>query len=72
MSIDSKLDELLSEVAKIKTEVAFQTEDIKELKTKLEPVFEHVNGMKFLAKCLAGALGVGTLVLGILSLVMKH
>lgn len=71
MSIDSKLDKLLEDSAKMKSSLMYHGEDLKELKEKLEPVFEHVNGMKFLAKLFASILGVGTLLLGILSLILK-
>jgi hypothetical protein len=66
MSIDNKLDQLLTDVATIKTITAAHTCELAEVKSKLEPVLFHVNGLKWLVKlggicltvlsCLAGIL----------------
>lgn len=67
-SVDDKLDRLLEEVASIKVVSIHHTQELTELKDKLEPVFNHVIGMRFMFTCIAGLVGVGTLVATVLTL----
>lgn len=56
--MDSKLDRLLSDVAVIKAKVDLQSESMAELKAKLDPVFYHVNGVRWAFKIAVGVAGV--------------
>lgn len=60
-SVDDKLDQLLTDVATIKATNSYHTAELTELKEKLDPVFDHVIGMRFLFKCVAGLVAIGTL-----------
>lgn len=68
MSIDNKLDQLLSDTAALKAVSAQHTDELKELKTKLEPVFFHVTGIKWAVKLGGIAIGILTCAAGVLAL----
>lgn len=68
MDIDAKLDKLMEDVATIKVISSNHTEELKDLKDKLDPVFFHVNGVKWVVKIASGVIGLIACVAGILLL----
>lgn len=68
MSIDDKLDQLLADSAVTKTQVSQHTKELEDLKSKLEPIFDHVNGVKFVVKLGAGIVGIVSCLAGLLLL----
>jgi hypothetical protein len=67
MSLDEKVDKLLVEVTALKGTAQQHSNDLQELKQKLEPVFFHVTGMTWLGKLLGGAIALGMFVVAIFS-----
>lgn len=66
MNTEDKIDKLLADVASIKVTIRHQSEDFKELKKDLKPVFDHVTGSKWMMKLGGGIVAVLTAVAGIL------
>ena len=63
--IEEKLDNLAHSLGEIKT-------DVKELKTDLKPVFEHVHMVKGVIKAVGLGIGIGGLLVGVVKLILFH
>lgn len=68
MTLSEKIDKLLVDVAEIKLVSSTHTSELQDLKEKLDPVFFHVNGMKWVIKIASGVIGLIACVAGILML----
>lgn len=68
-TIDSKLDKLLEDVATVKAISNTHSNELRELKDKLEPVFFHVAGMQWGIRLLGGAVGLIACIAGVLALI---
>lgn len=60
MSVDSKLDQIIEELAVLKTISSQHTVDLVNLQDKLEPVFTHVTSVRAVVR--VGGAVVGTVV----------
>ena len=63
-NIESKIDQLLQDVAVVKTISTQHSLELAELKEKLEPVVIHVAGLKWTMKLVATLIGLAATVIG--------
>lgn len=56
--IEEKLDQLLQDVAIVKTKLDLHAEELHTLQERLDPVFYHVNGVRWAMKLGASLMGV--------------
>lgn len=69
--IEEKLDKILVDVAVIKTISSQHSAELADLKARLDPVFDHVTGSKWVLKMGGGLLAVITAVAGILAVILR-
>jgi len=57
-SVDDKLSKLIEDVSAIKVLTAQHSESLRDLDEKLQPIFDHVTGVKTVVKIGAGVIGI--------------
>lgn len=58
--MDDKIDKLLEDVAVIRTTVSMHSEELKELKENLKPVFFQITGFRWAVRTITVLVGVGS------------
>lgn len=79
MTLGEKIDKLLEDLAHVKTDVALikdrgslLREEVDELKEQVKPVVQHVASLRFVVKLVLVLVPVGSLVVGIVALALRH
>ena len=63
-NLESKIDQLLQDVAVVKTITTQHSTELLELKQKLEPVVVHVAGLKWTMKLIGSLIGLAATAIG--------
>lgn len=67
-SIDEKLTKIIEGLAVVKTITSQHSQDLAEIQEKLEPVLFQINGAKWAARVIGGAVGLLVCLTGLLAL----
>lgn len=69
--VEDKIDQLLTDMATVKTKLDVHTADLEGLKKQIEPILFHVNGVRWVFKIGAGIIGVISCLAAVLLLFKK-